>query len=88
MASTVYETEISFVGVSVNNPKNKTQIKDYSHFNQELYKQEISVIDWNAIINGNTDINDLTSYITGAIRAVVDKHVPIKKQHQEISKSS
>jgi len=59
-------------------------IKDYSLFSQELYiKQDISAIDWNAIINGNTDINDLTNYIIGAIKPVVDKHVPIKNSIQK-----
>ena len=40
------------------------------------YKDNINAIDWNTIIN--VDINNLRNRVSGVIKAVSDKHAPIK----------
>ena len=68
------------IDITVNHSRNTIQLRDYTHFSQELYRDDILTIDWNAIISENTKyiiISDLTNSITGAVKVVIDKHVPI-----------
>lgn len=38
------------VDVSVNHPRNKIQLRDYTHFSQELYRQDINAIDCGLVL--------------------------------------
>ena len=52
--------------------------RDYSSFNEELYKNDISATDWNAIYNECTNLHKLTAKVIQTIPVVVDKHAPNK----------
>ena len=52
--------------------------RDYVSFNEELCKNDISAIDWNAIFNECTNLHELTANVIQTISVVGDKHTPNK----------
>jgi hypothetical protein len=53
-------------------------IRDYSHYNEEDFNEEISAVDWNTVTNtDNVDTAFNTFY--DKLITIIDKHVPLKK---------
>ena len=63
---------------SIKIQKQTRSFRDYSSFNEELYKNDISATDWNAIYNECTNLHKLTAKEIQTIPVVVDKHTPNK----------
>lgn len=52
--------------------------RDYSTFNEELYKSDIRAIDWNTIQSKCTNLHKLATKTIEAITVTADKHAPKK----------
>ena len=53
-------------------------IRDYSHYNEEDFNEEISAVDWNTVTNTN-DVDTAFNTFYDKLITIIDKHVPLKK---------
>jgi len=63
--------------------------RDYSTFNEELYKSDIRAIDWNTIQSKCTNLHELAIKTIEAVTVTADKHAPkkcISKTKQKLLK--
>ena len=53
-------------------------IRDYSHYNEQDFNEEISVVDWNTVTNTD-DVDTAFNTFYDKLATIIDKHVPLKK---------
>ncbi len=53
-------------------------IRDYSHYDEQDFNEEISAVDWNTVTNTD-DVDTAFNTFYDKLTRIIDKHVPLKK---------
>ena len=53
-------------------------IRDYSHYNEEDFNEEVSAVDWNTVTNTD-DVDTAFNTFYDKLITIIDKHVLLKK---------
>ena len=53
--------------------------RDYSKFNQQLFVNDISSVDWTTILPQRTDVDDIFEAFYSELNRIVNVHVPLRK---------
>ena len=58
----------------INHPGSKIHFRNYTHFTQELYGQDINAVEWIAFISAKSNINDLTNSVIKAVKQLCSSY--------------
>ena len=61
---------------------NKIFFKDYSKFNNEIFLDDINLIDWQEILRTDKNLNEKVQDAIEALNKIVEKHAPMKQATQ------
>ena len=53
--------------------------RDYSKFNQQLFVNDISSVDWTTILPQRTDVDDIFEAFYSELNRIVNVHAPLRK---------
>lgn len=65
--------------LSIQSSKTKYFKRDYSKFNQNIFLDDISAIDWNDILPQTDNVDEIFTSFYNNINTIIDKHVPLKQ---------
>lgn len=71
------------IKMEIKRNKERRYYRDYNAFNEEAYLNDLNLINWNSIINGDngeisSNLNIVTVKVVDTLTHVVNKHAPIK----------
>ena len=61
---------------------NKRYFRDYSKFKNELFLDDINLIDWREILKPDKDLDEKVHDVISVLNQLVEKHAPLKKASQ------
>ena len=73
-----------FCLIEIQPPRNKHKryFRDYSKFKNELFLDDINLIDWQEILKPDKDLDEQVQDVISALNQLVEKHAPTKKACQ------